>query len=155
MGARRIPPSNFGYFCRSMSIYRRTDRVPLNDLTITAEPRATGVQWQSDDEGAKRRAAEPASSLLRPTMHWASNLSADARPNALLAKFPRIANLIAVLWKDPESLRRYVDGLLVDTRGHRQGFPQDILRELFALSAYYDELHPPTSRPWEVMNKDE
>ncbi len=85
---------------------------------------------------------EPANGLLRPTMNWASTLPADARPNALLAKFPRIANLIAVLWQDPNSLRRYIDDLLVDKRGNRQGFPLDVLRELFALRAYYDEVNP-------------
>ena len=52
---------------------------------------------------------------------------------------------MAVLWQDPNSLRRYIDDLLVDKRGNRQGFPLDVLRELFALRAYYDELHPQTS----------
>jgi hypothetical protein len=138
-----------------MSIYRRTDRVPFNDLTITAEPRAQEVQSQNDEEWTRRRASEPANGLLRPTMIWASRLPPDARPNALLAKFPRIANLIAVLWPDPISLRRYIDDLLVDKRGNRQGFPLDILRELFALRAHYDEVNPQTSRPWEVMNNGE
>ena len=75
---------------------------------------------------------------------------------ALLAKFPRIGNLLAVLWDDPNSTRRYLDDLLVDKRGNRQGFPLDILRELLALRAYYDELYPQRSpRPWEVMNNSE
>jgi hypothetical protein len=43
----------------------------------------------------------------------------------------------------------------VDKRGNRQGFPLDVLREIFELRGYYDELCPPTLRPWEVMNKDE
>ena len=88
-------------------------------------------------------------------MNWASALPDDVLPNALLAKFPRIANLLAVLWQDPNSLRRYIDDLLVDKRGNRQGFPLDILRELLALRAYYDELHPESAQPWEVMNKSE
>ena len=138
-----------------MSIYRRTDRVPLNDVTITGTTHAPDVQSRSDKGGRKRRMAEPANGLLRPTMNWASTLPPHVRPNALLAKFPRIANLIAVLWRDPNSLRRYVDDLLVDKRGNRQGFPLDILSEVFALRAYYDQLHPQTSRPWEVMNNGE
>jgi hypothetical protein len=39
--------------------------------------------------------------------------------------------------------------------GPLAGFPIDILRELFALRAYYDELHPGSNRPWEVMNNSE
>ena len=138
-----------------MSIYRRTDRVRLSDVTVTGTAHAPDVQSRSDENGRKRRAAEPANGLLRPTMNWASTLPPDVQPSALLAKFPRIGNLIAALWRDPNSLRRYVDDLLVDKRGNRQGFPVDVLSELFALRAYYDELNPQASQPWEVMNNDD
>ena len=138
-----------------MSIYRRTDRVPLSDLAPTTQTRDTGTRAQNDVDWTKRRSKEPAAGLLRPTAQWAAALPRHVVPNALLAKFPRICNLIAVLWQDPGSLRRYLDDLLVDKRGNRQGFPLDILRELFALRAYYDVLHPGSSRPWEVMNNDE
>jgi hypothetical protein len=124
-------------------------------VTVTGTTHAPDIQSQSDPDARKRRTAEPAVGLLRPTAIWASTLRPDVRPNALLAKFPRIANLIAALWRDPTSLRRYVDDLLVDKRGNRRGFPLDILSELFALRAYYDELNPQASRPWEVMNNGE
>jgi hypothetical protein len=29
----------------------------------------------------------------------------------------------------------------------------EVLRELFQLRAYYDEMHPDSSLPWEVMGK--
>jgi len=138
-----------------MSIYRRTDRVPLNDLAISTEQRPTGVPSRTDEDWTKRRASDPANGLLKATVTWASALPPEIQPKALLAKYPRIANLVAVLWQDPNSLRRYVDDLLVDTRGTRQGFPLDVLREIFRLRAYYDETQPSTLRPWEVMNKDE
>jgi hypothetical protein len=138
-----------------MSIYRRTDRVPLNDLAVGAGHGPHGAAAEASEDWAKRRASQPASGLLRPTVAWATSLPAKVQPTALLAKFPRVANLVAVLWKDPDSLRRYVDDLLVDKRGNRQGFPVDILREIFELRAYFDQLHPPALHPWEVMNKDE
>ena len=106
-------------------------------------------------EWTKRRTSEPANGLLKPTFAWAATLPLDIQPRTLMYKFPRIANLMAAMWQDPNSLRRYVDDLLVDRRGNRQGFPVDVLREIFALRDYYDELHPPTLRPWEVMNKDQ
>jgi hypothetical protein len=93
--------------------------------------------------------------LLRPTAQWASALPDPVVPHALLSKFPRICNLLAILWQDPLSLRRYLDDLLVDKRGNRQGFPLEILRELFALRAYFDEVHPGSNRPCEVMNNSE
>ena len=129
--------------------------MPLNDLAVGAGQRPLVAPPSTTEDWARRRAAEPASGLLRPTVAWAAGLPAEVQPTALLAKFPRVANLVAVLWKDPDSLRRYVDDLLVDKRGNRQGFPLDVLREIFELRGYFDELHPPALHPWEVMNKDE
>jgi hypothetical protein len=138
-----------------MSIYRRTDRVPLNDLVITTEPRPSGVPASANEDWTTRRSAAPATALLKPTLAWASALPTEVHPTALMTRYPRIANLLAVLWQDPNSLRRYVDDLLVDKRGNRQGFPLDVLREIFQLRAHYDEAHPPSLRPWEVMNNGE
>jgi hypothetical protein len=138
-----------------MSIYRRTDRVPLNDMAVEVPTRTVEVQSQNDAFWQAKRSGQPANGLLRPTVNWASALPDETRPIALLTKFPRIANLVAVLWQDPNSLRRYMDDLLVDKRGNRQGFPLDVLRELFTLRAYFDQVHPETSRPWEVMNNGE
>jgi hypothetical protein len=138
-----------------MSIYRRSDRVPLSDVALSAAPRPAGVRSDTGEDWTKRRAAQPANGLLKPTIAWAAMLPPKAKPAALLTNFPRIANLLAVLWQDPNSLRAYLEDLLVDKRGNRQGFPLDVLRELLELRAFYDNLHPPILRPWEVMNKDE
>lgn len=124
-------------------------------MNVVAPTRTTEVRSQNDENWQAKRASQPANGLLRPTANWASALPDDVRPTALLTKFPRIANLLAVLWQDPNSLRRYMDDLLVDKRGDRQGFPLDVLRELFAVRAHYDQVHPETSRPWEVMNNGE
>lgn len=133
-----------------MSIYRRTDRVPSNDLQSGIEARPAPARSDNDTDWMGRRMSEPANGLLKPTFAWASKLPAEVQPRTLLYRFPRIANLISAMWEDPNSLRRYVDDLLVDKRGSRQGFPLEVLRELFQLRAYYDELHPDQSRPWEA-----
>jgi hypothetical protein len=128
--------------------------VPLNDLEVVPEARPAVVR-ESAAEWTKRRMSEPANGLLKPTFAWAATLPTDIQPRTLLYRFPRIANLIAAMWQDSNSLRRYVDDLLVDKRGNRQGFPVDVLRELFQLRAYYDEVHPDSALPWEVMGKKE
>ena len=139
-----------------MSIYRRTERFAPTDDRVdqgaACGPRAHGAA--RDWTGAKRRKTEPANGLLKPTFAWASTLPVEVQPRSLLYKFPRIANLMAAMWPDPNSFRRYIDDLLVDKRGNRQGFPVDVLRELFELRAYYDELHPDTSRPWESLTRN-
>lgn len=139
-----------------MSIYRRTDRVSLNDVTVDRESRPAAASTpQQTADWTKRRTTEPANGLLKPTSTWAAALPTEAQPRSLMYKFPRIANLLAAMWPDPNSFRRYLDDLLVDKRGARQGFPVEVLRELFELREYYDCLHQTTSMPWEVMSKKE
>jgi hypothetical protein len=137
-----------------MSIYRRTDRVSLNDVTVTQEPRAA-VAPEKGSNWTKRRTSEPANGLLKPTFAWASTLPIEVQPRSLLYKFPRIANLLAAMWQDPNSFRRYIDDLLVDRRGNRQGFPVEVLRELFELRAHYEELYPDRSATWDVTSKND
>lgn len=65
------------------------------------------------------------------------NLPPDFQPTQTSETFPRVANALAALSSAPEELTSYLDGLLVDKRGRRQGFPMRVLSELHALSAYY------------------
>jgi hypothetical protein len=149
-----------------MSIYRRTERFSPTDLRVDEEmrpsgasggagvPSKSGAQGASEEDWTKRRKSEPANGLLKPTFAWASTLPVEAQPRSLMYKFPRIANLLAAMWPDPNSFRRYIDDLLVDKRGNRQGFPVDVLKELFELRAYYDEIHPDGARPWESIKRN-
>jgi len=145
-----------------MSIYRRTERYsPIDDRVDQVpraadghEPRPGNAPAKPDAEWTSNRKSEPANGLLKPTFAWASTLPAEVQPRSLLYKFPRIANLMAAMWPDPNSFRRYMDDLLVDKRGNRQGFPVDVLRELFELRAYYEEQYPDLSRPWEKLTRN-
>ena len=65
------------------------------------------------------------------------SLDAELRPNELAASFPRIVNQMARLWRRPREMDKYFDGLLVDTRGNRHGFPLKVLMELTTLKEYY------------------
>ncbi len=58
-------------------------------------------------------------------------------PIALIAHFPRIVNLIAMQWNDTASCPAYFEELFADRRGSRQGFPQDVQRDLSRLRSYW------------------
>lgn len=149
-----------------MSIFRRTERFSPTDARVDEEVRpssatggpamlrTSGAPGVLEEEWTKRRKSETANGLLKPTFAWASTLPVEAQPRSLMYKFPRIANLLAAMWPDPNSFRRYMDDLLVDKRGNRQGFPVDVLKELFELRAYYDEINPDTSPPWEASKRN-
>ena len=76
------------------------------------------------------RKNRPVDSLLPIAVRWNDALPAGLRPQALIAYYPRIANLLALHWSDTSALTAYLDQLLVDRRGHRQGFPPPVLAEL-------------------------
>jgi hypothetical protein len=74
--------------------------------------------------------------LSAETVAFLSSLDQSVRPYQLAVRFPRIVNNLARLWEQPAKLDRYLDDLLVDTRGNRQGFPMRILTELVALKEF-------------------
>jgi hypothetical protein len=70
----------------------------------------------------------------------------------LEAKYPRIAETVRDLWGKPE-LDRYLDRLLIDERGGRQGFPPEVLEALLALSRQHGErfgFPPPAVEDWKL-----
>ena len=62
-------------------------------------------------------------------------------PQRTEEKFPRIVEKIAVLWGSPQ-MAKYFAELLFDDRGGREGFPPDIMTELFRLANFYETLKP-------------
>lgn len=52
---------------------------------------------------------------------------------ALEHSFPRIASALCMCWKTPE-IDHFIDGLLLDDRGDRMGFPIDVLDDLMFLA---------------------
>jgi hypothetical protein len=133
-----------------MSIYRKFDRKSLND--VYAKPMKRDPAIETGTEAAQRKRA-PTDETLPKTATWAAKLPHDIRPLALLRTFPRIANLLAASWTEPTAFRPYIDELFVDIRGNRQGFPPEVMEELFALRAYYEDMHPADGKRWDNANK--
>lgn len=73
-------------------------------------------------------------------------------PFALEQKYERVLNKIADLWDTPE-IDDYFADLMMDKRGDRQGFPQDVAREILILNKIHEMLKPQaaseSSDPWE------
>lgn len=100
----------------------------------------------------RRRADEARSPAGRPTLNDQAIALLQALPPpmrlvALRNGFARIVNHIAAIWDDAPAFDRYVDSLLVDTRGKRQGFPLPVVAELAELRAYHrGHVSPRSSR---------
>jgi hypothetical protein len=84
----------------------------------------------------------PADYALPMSLEWIRSLPEGRRPLALASKYPRIVNVLALLWGDPAACKKYFDDLLVDHRGKRKGFPADVHRDLRMLRDHYHSLNP-------------
>ncbi len=71
--------------------------------------------------------------LSGETIDWLLRLPAGLHPKKLSAQFPRIANALAQVWRDPVERQALLDKLLDDGRAGRAGFPREVHKELIAL----------------------
>ena len=138
-------------FVIDMSVYRTLHRGVPSEVNVSAvarrRPESTSSTTEDatpvggDDAGFVRKAA-PNNQPFPATFKWIASLPREIRPLALLQQFPRIANMLAQSWHDPAAFREYMFDLLIDRRGGRQGFPQDVRSELLRLRAYFDHIDP-------------
>lgn len=111
----------------------------------------TTVQ-ESLEEIIARRRPQPPESLTGDTIKWLAGLPSDVRPSALPIQFVRIANQLARVWPTPRVCLDYLDDLLIDHRGGRQGFPFDVALELAGLKDHYETVvHPTAQTAWDVI----
>jgi hypothetical protein len=96
----------------------RVDREMLEGISVEwldAES-IDGTLIAAKTNWSRLRKAAPFNRLLPFTLVWAKDLPPQVRPEALMDKFPRIANLVATNWNEPAAFRAYLQSLLVDGR---------------------------------------
>jgi len=134
-----------------MSVYRTLREDVPSDVNVSdlgrrpsAVPATPGQPHVSSAQAKASyvRKAAPANQPFAATFKWVAGLPAEVRPLQLLKRFPRIANVLAQAWNDPTAYREYMFDLLIDRRGSRQGFPQEVRSELLRLRSYFDDIHP-------------
>jgi hypothetical protein len=103
------------------------------DRTERDEPAAP----EASADFMRQRRAAPVAFLLPSTQKWLDAMPRRVQPHALCDYYPRVANFVAAMWGDTESLRAYFDELLVDRRIGRRGFPRDVFNDLRALRDYH------------------
>ncbi|MGH8864974.1 MAG: hypothetical protein ACREVZ_10095, partial [Burkholderiales bacterium] len=68
--------------------------------------------------------------------------------------FPRIHQTLLALWGTGPG-ETYLDGLIMDDRGNRQGFPPDVLRALLVLQRVHFQTFGTFQKinPWDFGSK--
>ena len=130
---------------------------PLEFEKVTVADARTVLDGSPKDEEkvdpTARRAPQQKSRLSELTFAWLATLPPTVRPVELPRRFPRIANSICALWRRVAQCEEYLDSLIVDQRGGRQGFPADVAQELTTLRDYYAQLHPGARSTWDFVER--
>ena len=101
-----------------------------------------------------KRSSAGDATLLDTTAAWLAGLPESARPVELAQRYPRIANELCRLWRQPARWERYMAELLIvrSAARTRRGFPPRVASELAALAAYQTKAFPAapqaTGRPF-------
>jgi hypothetical protein len=107
---------------------------------------------ESLEEIIARRRPQPKEVLLSDTIRWLAALPPDVRPTALPIQFVRIVNALARIWSDHRRCLPYLEDLLIDRRGGRQGFPFEVALEIAGLKDYYETtIHPTAQTAWDLI----
>jgi hypothetical protein len=135
------------------SVVRRAGSEPPDSKLGVSSLQKPASNAKSDAQAIARRRQQPSSDPLPITFKWIAKLPRSVQPLALLRQFPRIANMMAGMWQDPQSCRAYLHDLLTDRRGTRKGFSAEIVQELVRLRVHYEHLHPPMLDVYKDVNK--
>jgi hypothetical protein len=126
-----------------VSRFRHGHTQPNGQVVDTERPSAPPTVQPEGGFAAMRR-AEPCNTVLPATRRWLQTLPEDVQPLHLASAFPRIANHLATAWPVRSEAEIVLDGLLVDRRGGRRGFPESVQLELVRLWHY---LHRSAAAP--------
>jgi hypothetical protein len=90
--------------------------------------------------------------LTRETIQWLAELPPEVMPQHLSLRFPRMANALYLRWTDRHACSAYLDDLIIDKRGTRRGFPDEILEELATLKNYFQTVvYPVPQTVWDEI----
>lgn len=117
------------------------DSVSVHDVkSIHQRQSGSSAAHRGKNWSALRRAnGSEQVKITKEVIAWLSQLPPDTRPRGLATQYPRIFNKVAELWAHPLSCEKYLDELLLDDRGSRQGFPVDVAGELTSLKTHLIE----------------
>lgn len=75
-------------------------------------------------------------------------------PKVTAEKYPHVLTRIVAQWHSPRAMEDYFGELMVVDERRKQGFPEEVMLEIFALSNLHDKLFPkPPGSPLNVWNR--
>jgi hypothetical protein len=75
-------------------------------------------------------------------------------PHLLSQKYPHVLSRILEAWESPEAIDACFQDLMFAEPRRKQGFPEDVMTEIFALAKFHDSLYPRVaSSPLDIWSR--
>lgn len=101
-----------------------------------------GMQ-QACDPRVLERLPEAARQFSPDVQQILAQLPAALSLGRSCSRYPQAVEKLLKHWRNPAEFRLALDGMMMDSRGGRQGFPFDVVSEFSALREYYDQYVSP------------
>jgi len=125
------------------------DSIPFEKVSVSEAKAVLDAELRSRQEKnweQLRRMLGPADlKLQEQTYNWLLLLPTEIWPLWLIKHYPRIANQLAAVWLRRSAGEKLFAELLLDQRGARKGFPDEVSREIMALKSYFDKAAMPVA----------
>lgn len=115
----------------------RPKSAPTRRPNRASSTAALAPPTDADWEKARSPQREQDQVLSDQVLGWLQLLPQPVRPSELCARYPRVANRIALCWSDPLLTEQVFDALLLSQRGKRKGFPPRVAAEMLRLRAFH------------------
>jgi hypothetical protein len=125
---------------RPAAVQARAGQVQPGLAPIGLAP--AGMQ-QACDPRALERLPESARQFSPDVQQILAQLPPSLSLGRSCSRFPQAVEKLLKHWRNPAEFRLALDGMVMDSRGGRQGFPFDVVSEFSALREYYDQYVSP------------
>ncbi|MGE0310215.1 MAG: hypothetical protein AB7P21_01150 [Lautropia sp.] len=124
-----------------------TTAPPDGRPTVAKPHRLPSIEHLSDAERERLKALPLTARWMPPGVQKVLlALPETVVPRETCAKHPLIVERLLGAWRDPRAFRAALQGITMDDRSQRQGFPFQVVNELGLLGDYYDRFVFPEKR---------
>lgn len=75
-------------------------------------------------------------------------------PRLLSQKYPHVLASIVDAWESPEAIGACFQSLMLADPRRKQGFPEAVMTEIFALAKFHDTAYPkPSESPFDIWSR--
>ena len=128
-------------------------RIALLELLPARERRVNAAAALADPTLLRAPPDARNTILASETHRWIHSIPSSLHPKQLCRNHPHLANRLALCWGDALRVQAFIDDVLIDKRGNRQGVSERVRTELLRLKKFHDREMRASWWPWRASTR--